>query len=329
MDDMNELFNVEVESEKVQHKGAFLWFRNTFSGTRAFALGVGAVLALSAPVALLASRNSSPSASVETTVLAGSVETTTSLEGVTTSSSVLENSNKSSKTKKPALGLVLPIRGAAPTGTTTTTIATSESSTSTVAPPAPPIVLNPSTTIAPGSISRTITFGLVTPVLKTYGDVAFSVSLATPSVGGGEVSYSTSNAEVCVVSALSGEVSITGSGNCEISAAVPANGIYASATTSTNVSIAVSKASLTITASSASIAFSPRRYEVTASYSGFVNSENSSVLTSLPTCVVVKKGDLKTSSNDRNTYATSCSGAAALNYNISYVGGILSVSNWK
>jgi len=329
MDDMNELFDVEIESEKVQHKGAFLWFRNKISGARAFALGLGAVLVLSAPVALLASRNSSPTASVETTVLTGSVETNTTLEAVTTSSVVLDDSKKSSASGKPALGLILPIRGAAPTGTTTTTIATNESSTSTVAPPAPPIVLIPSTTIAPGSISRTVSFGLVTPILKSYGDVAFAVSPATPSVGGGEVSYSTSNDEVCVVGALSGEVSITGAGNCEISAAVTANGIYASAISSTNVSVTVSKASLTITASSASIAFSPRRYEVTAAYSGFVNGENSSALISLPTCVVVKPGDFETSSNDRNTYATSCSGATSFNYSISYVGGILSVSNWK
>jgi hypothetical protein len=93
--------------------------------------------------------------------------------------------------------------------------------------------------------------------------------------------------------------------------------------------VTVSKASLTITASSASIAFSPRRYEVTAAYSGFVNGENSSALISLPTCVIVKPGDFETSSNDRNTYATSCSGATSFNYSISYVGGILSVSNWK
>jgi hypothetical protein len=170
---------------------------------------------------------------------------------------------------------------------------------------------------------------VTTPALKTYGDVAFTVSLATPSVGGGEVTYSTSNTAVCVVDALSGEVSVVGAGGCEISATVPVNGIYASATTSTNISVTVNKASLIITASSASVAFSPRRYEVTAAYTGFVNGEDSSVFTSIPRCVVVKPSDYETSSNDRRTYATSCNGATALNYDISYVGGVLSISKRK
>lgn len=326
MDDMNELFDVDL-GEPERRRGPFAWISaKKVSGARAFVLGLGAMLALSAPVALLASRSSSPSTNADTSVLTGSVETTSTLEAVTTSSIVLDNSKKSSSSGKPALGLVLPIRGAAPTGISTTSIATNESSTSTVAPPAPPIVLIPSTTIAPGSISRTVSFGLVTPILKTYGDTAFTVSPATPSVGGGDVSYSTSDAAVCVVRAVSGEVSITGAGICEISAAVPANGIYASASTSENIVVTVNKAPLTITASSANVSFAPRRYVVTASYSGFVYGETESVLATLPNCFVVRESDFKISSRDRHRYATSCSGAIALNYEISYVGGVLSVS---
>jgi hypothetical protein len=128
---------------------------------------------------------------------------------------------------------------------------------------------------------------------------------------------------------VSGAVSIVGAGGCEISAAVPANDVYAPAVTSAKVLVSVNKANLTITASSASIAFSPRHYVVVASYSGFVNGENSSVLTTLPKCVVVKPSDFEISSNDRGTYATSCSRATSLNYEISYVGGVLVVSNRK
>ena len=329
MDDMNELFDVDVD-EKDRRKGAFLWFRRKFSGAQALAIAAASIVALSTPVALFASRNNAPTASVESIVASGDYVTTTSLGVEETPSSVSGSGKKSNSGKKP--GLVLPTRGAAPTETTTTlatTIATNESSTSTVAPPAPPIVLAPPSTIAPGSVPRTIQFGSTSTVVKSYGDVAFTISPATPSVGSGEVVYSSTNTAVCTVGAQSGEVSVVGTGGCEITAAVPASGTYAPAVTSTNVSIAVNKTKLTITASSASIAFSPRRYVVTASYSGFVNGEDSSVLTALPTCVVVRPSDFEISSNDRNKYATSCSSATSLNYDISYVGGVLSVSDWN
>ena len=329
MDDMNELFDVDVE-DKDRRKGAFLWFRTKFSGAQALAIGAASLLALSTPVVLLASRNNSPSASVEITVADGGSMTSTSLGDDATTSLVSGNGKKSNSGKKP--GLVLPTRGAAPTATTTTpatTIATNESSTSTVAPPAPPIVLGPPSTNAPGSVSRTIAFGSISPVVKSYGDVGFTISPATPSAGSGAVTYSSSNIAVCVVDAVSGAVSIVSAGGCEISAAVPANDIYAPAVTSAKVLVSVNKAPLTVTASSASIAFSPWRYVVTAEYSGFVLGENSSVLMKLPKCVVLRSSDFETSSNDRLTYSTACSGAKSLNYDISYVGGVLAVLNRK
>jgi hypothetical protein len=323
MDDMNELFDVNID-DKDRRKGAFPWFRRKFSGPQALAIGAASIVALFTPVALFASRNNAPSASVESTVVSGGYVTTTTMGDEATTSLVSGSSKNSNSGKKP--GLVLPTRGAAPTATT---IATSESSTSTVAPPAPPIVLAPPSTIALGSIPRTIEFGSISAVVKSYGDVLFTISPATPSVGSGEVVYSSTNTAVCTVGAQSGEVSVVGTGGCEISAAVPASGTYAPAVTTTNVAVTVNKASLTITASSASIAFSPRSYVVTAAYSGFVNGEDSSVFTVLPTCAVLQPSDFETSSNDRNKYATSCSGAASLNYEFSYVGGVLTVSNWK
>ena len=338
---MNELFDVEVE-EKDRRKGAFAWFhKKKISGAKALAIGVASIVALSTPVVLFASRNNSPLASSETTVLSGDYVTTTSLDGESTTSLVFGGGKKTKNGKLP--GLVLPTRGFAPTGTTSTTVAGGESSTSTsvVSPPAPPIVLSPSTTgavpttnststtstIAPGSTARTISFAS-TSAVKSYGDSPFVVS-ATASMGDGEVTYTSSNSTVCTVGAVSGEVSIVGTGNCEISAAIPASGMYAPASSLVPVSVTVNKASLTITASSASIAFSPRLYVVTAEYSGFVNGEDASVLTKLPTCAVQIPGGVDISSVGRHTYATSCSGAVAPNYFISYVGGLLSVSNWS
>ena len=332
---MNELFDVEVE-EKERRKGAFAWFhKKKISGAKALAIGAASIVALSTPVVLFASRNNSPTASVDTTVASGDYVTTTTLGGESSTSIISGNGKKAKGGKLPVL--VLPVRGSAPTGTTTTTIAGGESSTSTsvVAPPAPPIVLSPSstsvstttTTIAPGSISRTISFGS-TFEAKTYGDTPFTVS-ATASIGIGDITYTSSNSAVCTVSSVSGEVSIVGTGSCEISAAIPASGTYAPASSLVPVSVIVNKASLTITASSASIAFSPRRYVVTAAYKGFVNGDDSGVLTTLPTCAVLIPGGVDISSVGRHTYATSCSGAVAPNYDISYVGGVLSVSNWS
>lgn len=332
---MNELFDVEVE-EKERRKAAFAWFhKKKISGAKALAIGAASIVALSTPVVLFASRNNSPTASVDTTVASGDYVTTTTLGGESSTSIISGNGKKAKGGKLPVL--VLPARGSAPTGTTTTTIAGGESSTSTsvVAPPAPPIVLSPSstsvstttTTIAPGSISRTISFTSTSEV-KTYGDTPFTVS-ATASIGIGDITYTSSNSAVCTVVSVSGEVSIVGTGSCEISAAIPASGTYAPASSLVPVSVTVNKASLTITASSASIAFSPRLYVVTAAYAGFVDGDDSGVLTTLPTCAVLIPGGVDISSVGRHTYATSCSGAVAPNYDISYVGGVLSVSNWS
>ena len=332
---MNELFDVEVE-EKERRKAAFAWFhKKKISGAKALAIGAASIVALSTPVVLFASRNNSPTASVDTTVASGDYVTTTTLGGESSTSIISGNGKKAKGGKLPVL--VLPVRGSAPTGTTTTTIAGGESSTSTsvVAPPAPPIVLAPSstsvstttTTIAPGSISRTISFTSTSEV-KTYGDSPFTVS-ATASIGSGDITYASSNSNVCTIGATSGQVSIVEAGSCNISAAITASGTFASANTSVPVSVTVNKASLVITASSASIAYSPRLYVVTASYAGFVNGDDSGVLTTLPTCAVLIPGGVDISSVGRHTYATSCSGAVAPNYDISYVGGVLSVSNWS
>ena len=321
---MNELFDVEIE-EKDRRKGAFIWFSKKFSGAQALAIGLASILALSTPVVLLASRNNSSSTAVKSTLASGGYAATSTTVVSESSTTIVSGYGKKSSTgKKP--GLVLPTRGVAPTATT---VAANESSTSTVAPPAPPIVLAPPSTNAPGSIVRTIEFGSVSTVVKSYGELAFTVSPAVPSVGAGDVEYASSNSAVCAVDAQSGEVSLIGAGDCEISATVTANGTYASASTTTNVSVTVNRASLTITAPTASIAFSPRRYSATAAYSGFVNGEDSSVLIALPTCAVLQPSDFEISSNDRRIYATSCSGAASLNYDISYVGGVLTVSKWK
>jgi hypothetical protein len=88
-------------------------------------------------------------------------------------------------------------------------------------------------------------------------------------------------------------------------------------------SITVTQASLQITASSTAIAAGAPAPTITASYSGFVNTENSTNLTTQPTCSTTYTVGSPVSPP---TYPTTCSGAVDNNYNISYVGGTVTVN---
>lgn len=81
-------------------------------------------------------------------------------------------------------------------------------------------------------------------------------------------------------------------------------------------SMQVTTAALTITASSASMTYGGSVPVVTANYSGFVNNDSASSLTTPPICSTAA-----TSSSPVGTYQSSCSGAADGNYSISYVVG--------
>jgi hypothetical protein len=68
---------------------------------------------------------------------------------------------------------------------------------------------------------------------------------------------------------------------------------------------------------------------LTASYSGFVNGDTSSSLTTAPTVTTTATAYNGTagSGSGAGTYATAASGAVDSNYNISYVGGLLTIDN--
>ncbi len=86
--------------------------------------------------------------------------------------------------------------------------------------------------------------------------------------------------------------------------------------------VTVGPAPLTITASSRILRpTAARRPAVTASYSGFVNSDTASSLTTQPTCSTTA-----TPSTPVGTYLSSCSGAVDANYTITYVGGSVQVT---
>ena len=101
-----------------------------------------------------------------------------------------------------------------------------------------------------------------------------------------------------------------------------------SASTGTNYTIAyvpgtvtVAPAPLTVTASNGTMTYGGIVPTITPSYGGFVNGQNSSVLTAQPTCTTTATG-----ASAPGNYPSSCTGAVAPNYTISYVNGTVTVS---
>ena len=89
-----------------------------------------------------------------------------------------------------------------------------------------------------------------------------------------------------------------------------------------NGTLTVTQATVTITASSTSVAYGAPIPLITASYSGFVNGDTSSVLTTPPVCTTAYTPTSAAGSSP----STSCSNAAAINYTFTYVPGGVTVT---
>ncbi len=85
--------------------------------------------------------------------------------------------------------------------------------------------------------------------------------------------------------------------------------------------VTVNPATLMITASSATVAYGTAPPSITAAYSGFVNSDDATSLTTPPTCSTTA-----TASSPVASYPSSCSGASDPNYIISYLNGTVQVA---
>jgi probable HAF family extracellular repeat protein len=83
----------------------------------------------------------------------------------------------------------------------------------------------------------------------------------------------------------------------------------------------INPAKLTITANNATKVFGTANPTLTWSAAGFVNSENSSVFTSNPTCTTTA-----TTTSPIGSYPITCSGGAAKNYSFAYVTGTLTIT---
>jgi hypothetical protein len=97
--------------------------------------------------------------------------------------------------------------------------------------------------------ARTIAFA-TTSYTKTYGDSSFSVS-AVPSagVGDGVITYSATGG-ACAVNSSSGAVTVVRAGSCSISATISTGANYDQVSTTTPVTVTISRKSLSISGTS-------------------------------------------------------------------------------
>jgi hypothetical protein len=148
----------------------------------------------------------------------------------------------------------------------------------------------------------------------TYGDEAYTLPLQTTQ--GQTLIWSSSDNNVAAVNGNT--LSIRGAGTTTITATQEGNSDYLPFTK--EYTLTVAKTSLTITATSYTIQQGDELPSFEASYSGFKNDEDPSVLTTQPTF-----GCSATSSSEPGTYDITVSGAEAANYDISYANGILTI----
>jgi hypothetical protein len=163
------------------------------------------------------------------------------------------------------------------------------------------------------------TLTLTAPTGAVYGG---SATLSATSNSTVPITYtvdSTSGKGVCSVSGT--KLTYTAAGSCVLDVNQAAGDGYADAATTVTKTITVAGAPLTITASSATMTQGGTVPTITPSYSGFVNHDTASSLTTQPTCFTQAM-----SSSLPASYSSICSAAADPNYVISFVNGLVTVT---
>jgi hypothetical protein len=135
------------------------------------------------------------------------------------------------------------------------------------------------------------------------------------------------DAAACAASAASFPQAPVGTGLTVTATGIALSGAKAgnyslSTTSATATNARISPATATVTASSATVAYGGAAPSITPGYNGFVNGENTSVLTSPATCSTVYTPTTPVTSSP---VATTCSGAAAANYTFTYVNGTVTI----
>ena len=175
-------------------------------------------------------------------------------------------------------------------------------------------------------VSRSITISRATSAITangsttyTYSGLAQGPSSSTKSGSDGAVTYSYQGTGSTIYSASPSKP--TNAGSYSVIATLAADKNYANAI-SEAYAFSISKASLTVTASSPTVLFGASVPSITPAFSGLVNSESSSVVTGL-TCSTI----YTTTSAVGTSPSTSCSGGTASNYTIStYISGAVTIN---
>lgn len=158
---------------------------------------------------------------------------------------------------------------------------------------------------------------------KTYGTSGTATVVSNRSLT--PVTVVSVTPSICTVpssSASGATVTLLSVGVCELKASQAGNGTYGPASDAIET-FTVLAAPLVITASSPTgIRVGDAAPTITPSYSGFVNSQTSSVLVTQPVCVTSYTLSSAAGANE----TTSCSGATATNYSITYVAGSFTVA---
>jgi hypothetical protein len=151
---------------------------------------------------------------------------------------------------------------------------------------------------------------------KTYGDADFSAGVISANTTM-PITYTSSNPAVATI--VANQIHIVGIGTSLITATQASDGFNPAANVAQTLT--VNKASLTIKADDKTKPEGDPNPALTVTYTGFVNGETTSVLTT-----PVSLTTTATTSSPTGTYPIVPAGATAGNYNITFVNGVMTVS---
>ena len=153
---------------------------------------------------------------------------------------------------------------------------------------------------------------------KTYGDSPFDLS-AAGGPSGNAVTFASTNTAVATVSGNT--VTIIGTGTATITGSQAGSSNYAAA--SAQQILTVNKATVTVTADSTSRAYNAQNPTFTATFSGFVNGEDKTVLAGAPSLNSVA---IISSPVGDYPITAAVGNLSSNNYSFSYVAGTLSIT---
>ena len=170
-------------------------------------------------------------------------------------------------------------------------------------------------TLTIGQASQTITFG--TLANKTYGAASFTVAATASS------SLTPSYSIVSGPASLSGStVTLTGAGTVVVRTSQAGDGNFTAATP-VDQSFTVAKATLTVTADAKSRVYGAANPTLTATITGYVNNETSTVISG---AAAVTTATTTTSNVGGYTITAAAGTLSATNYDFSFTAGTLTVS---